>query len=88
MLESYPSVKVFTKENVKGTNMGDVVLLGCKPYMCQDVLQAEGMHQALDGKLLISICAGIRISQLKDLVPKSTRVVRVMPNTASKARSP
>ena len=54
--------------------------------MCEEILEQEGMRQALEGKLLVSILAGVRLEKLRALVPESTRVVRAMPNTASKVR--
>jgi pyrroline-5-carboxylate reductase len=44
------------------------------------------MKDALDGKLLISILAGVTISQLSAWVLPSTKVVRAMPNTPSRVR--
>lgn len=44
------------------------------------------MKEALDGKLLISILAGVTIKQMKQLVLPSTKVVRAMPNTPCKVR--
>jgi len=58
-----------------------------KPNIAKTILQEEGMHAALDGKLVISICAGVTISQLKSWVPESVNVVRAMPNTPCKVRS-
>lgn len=80
------SVKVLTKGNVEGAAAGDVILLGCKPQMYAEILGEDGMADALEGKLLVSILAGVKIEQLKSIVPASTRVVRAMPNTASKVR--
>ena len=42
------------------------------------------MREALDGKLVISILAGLTIASLRAMVPESTRVVRAMPNTPCK----
>jgi pyrroline-5-carboxylate reductase len=58
----------------------------CKPQLAQSILTDQGMSDALEGKLLISILAGMTISQLKAWVPASTRVVRAMPNTPCKVR--
>lgn len=55
--------------------------------MVKVILAEEGMAEALEGKLLISICAGVTMSQLKSWVPASTIVVRAMPNTPSKVGS-
>lgn len=45
------------------------------------------MKEALDGKLLISILAGVTISQLTAWVPPTTKVVRAMPNTPCRVRA-
>lgn len=55
-----------------------------KPNMARNILSEEGMSEALDGKLVISICAGVTMAQLKSWVPSSTIVVRAMPNTPCK----
>lgn len=44
------------------------------------------MIEALEGKLLISIQAGVTIRQLTEWVSPSTRVVRAMPNTPCRVR--
>lgn len=54
--------------------------------MYAELLGEEGMSEALEGKLLVSILAGVKIAALREVVPDSTRVVRAMPNTASKVR--
>ena len=59
-------------------------MLSVKPQMAQSVLSDAGMVEALEGKLLISILAGVTMSQLRALVKPSTRVVRAMPNTPCK----
>jgi pyrroline-5-carboxylate reductase len=88
------SVKFVQNGNVQACKDADIVLLGCKPYMVKDILSVEGMREALAGKLLISILAGVPVTQIEGIlydspnaarVPASERcrVVRVMPNTAS-----
>jgi len=64
----------------------DVVLLCCKPQIAHAILNEQGMKEALDGKLLISILAGVTMRQITDWVLPSTRVVRAMPNTPCKIR--
>lgn len=86
-IEYEGSVKVLTNRNVDGVTRGDIVILGCKPQMYTEILSEPGMAEALKGKLLVSILAGVKIAQLKSVVPESTRVVRAMPNTASKVSS-
>jgi pyrroline-5-carboxylate reductase len=58
----------------------------CKPQLAHSILTAPGIREALEGKLLISILAGVTLSQLNDWVPPSTKVIRAMPNTPCKVR--
>lgn len=64
-VESYLTpVTVLQNENVKGVAAADVVILGCKPYMVEEILCEPGLREALAGKLLISICAGVPVEQI------------------------
>jgi pyrroline-5-carboxylate reductase len=88
--------------NVEGVAKADVVILGCKPHMVDGILgnyfTKPKMWEALKGKLIISICAGLTIatiesnlyspalrdpSHLSRLSAEGPRFVRAMPNTAS-----
>ncbi|KAF8559825.1 putative delta 1-pyrroline-5-carboxylate reductase [Imleria badia] len=80
------SVQVFVDENLAAVQRSDVVILCCKPHQAQTILGQDGMKEALDGKLLISILAGVTISQLTAWVPPTTKVVRAMPNTPCRIR--
>ncbi|KAF6234701.1 hypothetical protein HO173_007327 [Letharia columbiana] len=95
------ALTILQNDNLKGVQEADVVLLACKPYNLSAVLQEEGMREALGGKLLISILAGVPVSQIEDTiygkgssetlpadpaVDGRCRIVRVMPNTASLIR--
>ena len=62
--------------------------------MAKPILQASGVKEALKGKLLISILAGVPVTQLQDILygkedsadgseSERCRIVRVMPNTAA-----
>ena len=71
------------------------MLLACKPYNLSAVLQEKGIREALAGKLLISILAGVSVSQIEKTIYTGAsifdegvrcRIVRVMPNTASLIR--
>jgi pyrroline-5-carboxylate reductase len=79
-------VDVLCRENVKGAKAADLILLGSKPNMCREILTQEGMKEALEGKLLISICSGVTIAQLREWCPASTHIVRAMPNVPCKVR--
>ena len=92
------NLTILQNQNLRGVQEADVVLLGCKPQMVEDILSETGIREALEGKLLISILAGVPVSQIErvlyqsdsDLMPTNSssrcRVVRVMPNTPSRIR--
>ncbi|KAI9804112.1 MAG: Pyrroline-5-carboxylate reductase [Sarcosagium campestre] len=91
-LSAHKSVlKVLHNDNLSGVKAADVVILGCKPYMVADLLGGEhraSMAEALSGKLLISILAGVTAEQIENELfgakgSRSCRVVRALPNTAS-----
>ncbi|KHN99537.1 pyrroline-5-carboxylate reductase [Metarhizium album ARSEF 1941] len=90
-------VKVVQNENLAAVQQAQVVLLSCKPYMVNNVLGEPGMADALEGKLLISVCAGITAEHMEmalhGSVPTTSpaddgrcRVVRAMCNTAALIR--
>ena len=79
-------VEILVQKNVEAASRADVVMLACKPQIVHEILQEDGMAAALENKVLVSICAGVRIAQIRELVPESVRVVRAMPNTPSKVR--
>lgn len=90
---SFP-VQVLENDNLTGTRNADVIILGCKPWVLKEVLEVRGMRDALKGKLLISILAGVTVEQIENaLYPVGStppeercRVVRAMPNTAAVVR--
>ncbi|KAM6500860.1 pyrroline-5-carboxylate reductase [Amanita muscaria] len=79
-------IDVLVSQNVEAVQLADVVLLCCKPQVASSILNESGIREALEGKLLISILAGVTIQQLREFVPSSTRVVRAMPNTPCRIR--
>ena len=82
-------LETLTNENLKGIQGGDIILLACKPQGFKDILGADGVRDALKGKVLVSILAGVTQPQIESflypdgLPADGCRVVRVMPNTAS-----
>lgn len=81
-------------DNVSACQQADIIILGCKPYMVKDVLSASGMREALNGKLLLSICAGLPTEDIasilypadEDYKGEKCTIVRTMPSTASLVR--
>ncbi|KAF2015303.1 pyrroline-5-carboxylate reductase-like protein [Aaosphaeria arxii CBS 175.79] len=82
-------LKTLTNDNLTGAKEADILLLSCKPHGFRDILGAEGMREAIAGKVLVSILAGVTKEQIEEFlyptgIPENAcRVVRVMPNTAS-----
>lgn len=93
---SASQVTVLQNDNARGVRDADVVILGCKPYMVDEILADEDVRAALAGKLLISICAGVPVEQMGRALygpaypqtrpDDACRLVRVMPNTAAVVR--
>ncbi|MCJ1234580.1 delta 1-pyrroline-5-carboxylate reductase [Varicellaria rhodocarpa] len=86
-------ITILQNENLRGIHESDVVLLGCKPQKVKSILGHNDIAEALYGKLLISILAGVPTSQIQGILagatllnnygPKGFQIVRAMPNTAS-----
>ncbi|KAI9830100.1 MAG: delta 1-pyrroline-5-carboxylate reductase [Phylliscum demangeonii] len=97
------SLKIVQNDNRGGVEAGDVIILCCKPQMVSTVLgdvlspapsSSSAPTDVLRGKLLISICAGVSVPQIEELIYGSVsdadpdhegrcRIVRAMPNTAA-----
>ena len=69
-----------TASNVEACKAADVVVVCVKPHEVGPVLSAPDVRKALEGKLVISIAAGVRLEQLAGWLPQS-QVIRAMPNT-------
>jgi pyrroline-5-carboxylate reductase len=61
-------IKVVSGQNVQTMKEADVVILGCKPFMADDVLREEGVREALAGKLVISMLAGQSCENLTRII--------------------
>ena len=85
------TITIMQNDNVNAVKAAEVILLGCKPFMVRDILKEDGMRDALRGKLLLSICAGVPVTQIEEALygeggEVECQVVRAMPNTASGIR--
>jgi pyrroline-5-carboxylate reductase len=56
----------------------DIVLLCLKPQNARGAI--SDLQEELEGRLLVSICAGLSLADLAPCVPR-TRLIRAMPNT-------
>ena len=68
------------EESQSVIDQSDVIILAVKPQVLP-VVAADFKNQASGTSLLISIAAGITLSQLEDWFGEQQRLVRVMPNT-------
>jgi pyrroline-5-carboxylate reductase len=73
----------FAASNDDAVAHADVCLLCVKPQTAEQVLHP--IAPLLDGKLLVSTCAGLRLARLSGWLPR-TRLVRAMPNTPALIR--
>ena len=71
---------VTTLDNLVACSSAETVLLTLKPQRIAKVLHQPGIREALAGKLVISIAAGVTLTQLASWLPQSA-VIRAMPNT-------
>ena len=77
-LSALRALGVKTGTNADAAAFGDAVILAIKPNIYEKALPA--LSSLLEGKLVISIAAGLTISYVSSLLP-GARVVRLMPNT-------
>ena len=66
-------------DNASAVREADYVLLAVKPQQAKEALAQCG--EALDGKALISIVAGVTVERLRGMISGNARILRVMPNT-------
>lgn len=67
-------------DNLDAARVASVALLCLKPQHMEAALDDDAMREALAGKLVISIAAGIRLEQLAKWLPGAA-LIRAMPNT-------
>ncbi len=69
-----------TTDNKSAVSQADVVVMAVKPQMLNDAVSSFA-GEACEGKLFVSIMAGISSDRLESALNANVRVVRVMPNT-------
>jgi pyrroline-5-carboxylate reductase len=67
-------------DNIEAARVCSVALVCLKPQHMAAALDDDAMREALAGKLVISIAAGVRLEQLVRWLPGSA-LIRAMPNT-------
>ncbi|CAH8827742.1 unnamed protein product [Trichobilharzia szidati] len=80
---SFPDAEKYGVEYIQTNEpmveKSDIVFACVKPHILLPVLKQ--LSDKLHNKLLVSIAAGITLEQIQQAVPKSTRIIRIMPNT-------
>ena len=86
------SVMLLVKDNVRGVEAAHVILLGCKPNGYQQILAEVGMKEALEGKVLLNMLAGVTSSDVCAAIYGDHQaaggcvVARAIPNIAASLR--
>lgn len=70
---------VAVTENRSVVEKSDVVFLSVKPSVVKTAL--NDVRSLSSGKLFVSIAMGITLSEIEQILPNDSRVIRVMPNT-------
>jgi pyrroline-5-carboxylate reductase len=82
-------VTVLRQQNVTAMKDADIILLACKPYMTDAILGEEGVREALQEKLVISVVVGNPPAKLHAAIGDDAAgsspcfTVRAMPNLAA-----
>ncbi|KAL3420500.1 pyrroline-5-carboxylate reductase [Phlyctema vagabunda] len=83
-------LKVIQGDNVAAMEKADIIMLGCKPYMVEAVLGAQGVKEALTGKFLISVLVGTTPDKMDKCIYPSREdsaemcyIRRAIPNLAA-----
>ena len=67
------------KDDEEVCEAGDIILLAVKPQNAAEALSQ--CRQALDGKALMSIVAGVTVERLRNMIDGTPRILRLLPNT-------
>ncbi|MDC6109376.1 pyrroline-5-carboxylate reductase [Serratia rubidaea] len=74
---------ISSADNAACAQEADVVVLAVKPQLMADVCQVLQGQVSFDGKLVLSIAAGVQVERFYQLLGQSLNIVRIMPNTPS-----
>ncbi|WP_429162136.1 pyrroline-5-carboxylate reductase [Aeromonas media] len=73
-----------TQSNAEAAREAEVIVLAVKPQLMAAMLEALVAELgSLEGKLLVSIAAGIKVERLQEMAGGHGRIIRTMPNTPS-----
>lgn len=69
----------FFSDNIQLLAQAEIIILAVKPQQAKELLMQ--LRENFSNKLLISIAAGLSLSQLESWIDSTSRVIRIMPNT-------
>jgi len=72
-----------TNDNIKATRESNLIVIAVKPYNFNNVLEEIKDHLDPQKHILLSVTAGITISQIQDVVQMQIPIFRVMPNISA-----
>jgi pyrroline-5-carboxylate reductase len=70
-------------DNIACARDAEVIVLAVKPQMMADVCKTLQQQIDFNGKLVLSIAAGVLVSRFYQLLGDGLSIVRIMPNTPS-----
>ncbi|EME89454.1 uncharacterized protein MYCFIDRAFT_128589, partial [Pseudocercospora fijiensis CIRAD86] len=83
-LSSLNAVDIRVCDNLNAVREANIVLIATQPHHLRNLLDEPGMREALDGKLIISVLAGVTVHDIEVALEHSGtdqhHIVRVMPN--------
>ncbi|KAF2215279.1 hypothetical protein CERZMDRAFT_36019 [Cercospora zeae-maydis SCOH1-5] len=89
----FEKLAIYQNDNTAAAKEADVVILACAPNKPASILESPGMREALSGKLLIHILAGVSAKDIQELLSGDSEsnaapcvVVRTLPNAAAAVR--
>lgn len=69
----------YTKNNIEAVNFAEIVFICVKPAVIKNVL--EEIKDSAEGKIIVSIAAGVSIAFIENIIGGNRKIIRVMPNT-------
>ncbi len=87
---NHDHVQTITSDNVKAVVDSEVVMLGFQPYQLTAISSHKALLEALQGKLIVSLLAGVSAQQIREAIYpfsgtiSSNRISRVIPSIGAK----
>jgi pyrroline-5-carboxylate reductase len=72
-----------TTDNIKAIKESGLIIIAVKPYNIADILEEIKNHLDPENHSLISVTAGVTISQIQDVVRIPVPIFRAMPNISA-----